>query len=182
MAAVLTRNDLVEADNAPEIEPPRKSNGDGYRFEMIFNGGGSRAYADTAVELIDVLIPGYEALDTNARVQARVTYGTALLPRVQATVLQDVDQEAIPEAEKSVLLQPRFEAVVVDEWASEVPLVLLDVHYAPHSEIPAPRSALEDVASPRNLIWVRVIEDYDMLLSLHDIGLINLAESNDFIV
>lgn len=181
MAAVITRNPLTD-DNPVAIEPPHKDDGSGYRFEMIYEGGRSRAYADTAADLIDVLIPGYAALDEAQRLQSRVSYGTGLLAPMQAEVLQSVDQTALSEDERAVLLAPRYEPIAVAEWGSEVPLVLLDVHYAPHSDLSAPRSTLEDVAQPRNLLWIRVAEEYDMLLSLAQIGYISLGENNEYAV
>jgi hypothetical protein len=181
MAAVITRNPLVE-DNPAPIEPPHKDDGSGYRFEMIYEGRGSRAYADTAAELLDCLIPGYETMSADERLTARVAYGTGLLAPLQAEVLQDVDQTALSEDERAVLLAPRYEPIAVAEWASEAPLVLLDVHYAPHSDVPAPHSTLEDVANPRNLVWVRVVDEYEMLLSLANIGFIALGENNEFTV
>lgn len=178
MAAVLTRN----PDAEEKIVDPVKADGSRYRYEMIFEGGRSRAYADTAIELVDALVPGYEAMDEEGRTRARVSYASSLLAPVQATVLQRVDQTAIPEAEKRVLLQPRFEPVVVEEWSSEVPLVLLDVHYQPYSDIAAPVSTLESGGDPRNLIWLRAADDLSLVLSLDRAGLISLGESTDFAV
>lgn len=181
MAAVMTSNPLAEDDTTP-VEAPRKADGSGYRFEMIFEGRHSRAYADTAVELLDCLIPGYETMSVEERLNARVAFGTGLLAPTQAEVLQSVNQTALNEDEKAVLLAPRYEPITVAEWGSEVPLVLLDVHYAPHSEQPAPVSTLEDVTNPRNILWIRVVDDYEMLLSLADIGYISLGENNEYTI
>ena len=180
MAAVITRNPLVE-DPTP-IEPPHKDDGSGYRFEMIYEGRRSRAYADTAADLLDCLIPGYADMSGEERLTARVAHGTGLLAPVQAEVLQSVDQTALSAEEKAVLLAPRYEPITVAEWGSEAPLVLLDAHYAPYSDIAAPHSTLEDVANPRNIVWIRVVDEYDMLLSLAAIGFITLGENNEYTV
>lgn len=181
MAAVITRNPLAEETPAL-IEPPHKDDGSGYRFEMIYEGGVSRAYADTAVDLLDCLIPGYASMSSEERLTARVGYATALLAPAQAAVLSQVDQTALSEAERAVLLAPRYEPIAIEEWDSETPLVLLDVHYAPHSDLLAPRSTLEDVADPRNIVWIRVVDEFDLLVSLTRIGYIDLAENNEFTI
>ena len=179
MAAVLTRN----PNTGEDVVAPTKADGSLYRYEMIFDRQRSRAYGDTAADLIDALVPGYATLGSDEeRIKARVRYATGLLAPLQASVLQQVDQTALSNAEKDVLLKPRFEAVTIDEWASEVPLVLLDVHYSPFSEIDAPVSTLEDVENPRNIIWVRAGEEYDLLMSLSNIGVITVAENSDFVV
>lgn len=178
MAAVLTRNPGTDSD----IVDPVKDDGSRYRYEMIFAQGRSRAYADTTADLIDALVPGYGNLAEPDQTAARVRYATNLLAPVQATVLAAHDQNGLSDEEKASLFAPRFEAVVVEEWASEVPLVLLDVHYAPFSDIPAPVSALEQVESPRNLIWVRASTDEDLLMSLDLLGVISLGENDDYLV
>ena len=181
MAAVITRNPLAD-DHSAAIEPPHKDDGSGYRFEMIYEGAASRAYADSAADLIDLLIPGYADMGAEEKTNARVAYGTGLLAPTQAQVLQHVDQSALSEQERAVLLAPRYEPVTITEWASEVPVVLLDVHYAPHSDLDAPRSTLEDVADPRNIAWIRVEEEYQMLVSLAQVGYIGLAENSEYTV
>lgn len=179
MTAVLLKN--TDADSAAP-EAPRKDDGSGYRFEMIFEQGRSRAYADLTADLLDVLIAGYAAGDEIERLRARVEYATGLLAPLQAVVLSQADQQAIPAEDLEVLLRPRYEPVVVDEWSSEVPLVLIDLHYAPHSDIPAPLSTLGDTADPDNIWWLRPGAEWDLLVSLDRVGLIGLGENTDFIV
>jgi hypothetical protein len=178
MPAVLTRNPAPNED----IVDPVKNDGSRYRFEMICEQGRSRAYADTAVDLLDVLMPGYGALPEDERIKARVEYATGLLAPMQATILQNHDQSQISDEDKAVLLQPRYEPVQVEEWSSEVPLVLLDVHYQPFGDVPAPMSMLEDVVNPRNIVWIRASDEFEMLLSLNRVGFISLGENNDFAV
>lgn len=178
MVAVLIRNPSVDQD----VDGPAKPDGTRYRFEMIYQQGRSRAYADTATELVGVFIAGYEEMSEEDRLRARVEYTTGLLAPVQATVLQGFDGSELTEAERAVLFQPRHAPVVVEEWSAQVPLVLLDVHYAPYSDIPAPVSALEDVYDPSNIYWLRAADEFDFLTALHRIGIISLGESNDFVV
>jgi hypothetical protein len=42
---------------------PMKADGTPFRFEMIYAGGYRRCYADTHLELVAALIPGYDELD-----------------------------------------------------------------------------------------------------------------------
>ena len=178
MSAKVTRNSFADT----EVVDPTKDDGSRYRFEMIFDSGRSRAYADTAADLVDVLVPGYAALDAEAKIAARVRYVTDMLASVQAAVLNAHDQSDLTPEERAILLQPRFEPVVVDEWSSEVPLVLADVHYAPYSDLTPPMSTLDDVADPRNLIWLRAGEEFALLTSLARIGYISLGENTEFVV
>lgn len=177
MPAVLTRP-------APEgdIIDPVKPDGSRYRFEMLFDQGRSRAYADIAADLLGVFIDGYADLGEDDRVKARIEYATGLLAPMQATILHGSDQQDLSDEDRAVILQPRHEPVVVEEWSSTVPLVLLDVHYVPFSDVPAPVSTLEDVADPSNLMWLRPSGEYEFLMSLHRVGVISLGENPDFVV
>lgn len=177
MPAVLTHP-------APEgdIIDPVKADGSRYRYEMIFEQGRTRAYADTAADLLDVFIDGYSDLDEGERLKARIEYATGLLAPMQATILHGSDQSDLSEEDRAVILQPRHEPVVVGEWSATVPLVLLDVHYVPFSDIPAPVSTFGDVANPSNLMWLRPSDEYEFLMSLHRIGIINIGENPDYVV
>lgn len=177
MSAVLTRP-------APEgdIIDPVKEDGSRYRYEMLFEQGRTRAYADSAADLLGVFVDGYADLAVEERVRARIEYAASLLAPMQATILHGSDQTDLSDEDRAVILQPRHEPVVVEEWSSAVPLVLLDVHYIPFSEVPAPVSTLEDVANPANLVWLRPSDEYEFLMSLHRVGTISLGENPDFTV
>lgn len=72
----------VEADGRPPV-PPGRADGAHYRYEMIFDGGNFRGYADTAYELVTYLIPGYDALaDRDARIRARIRFALDLAVRL----------------------------------------------------------------------------------------------------
>lgn len=177
MSAVCVPNDdtLTQA--------PVKDGGSWFRFEMVCDGGKTRAYADTADELLAVLLgPTYGAADEPGRLHARIDYATRLTARVQAVVYTSASTATISEADRAVLLQPRHQSVVVDEWSCEVPLVLVDVHYFPHTETPAPRSTIDDTINPVNLIWLRPADSLGFLVSLATAGVIDLAEQNDYTI
>jgi hypothetical protein len=178
MPAVIVTNQFGE-----DIEAPHKEDGARYRYEMLFAGQTRRAYADDATSLVAALLgETYTDLDDQERLSARVRFGTGLLSPLQASALEGFDVSALSADEQALLFQPRHEPVVAEEWASEVPLVLLDVHYAPFSDIPAPLSSVEQGLSPRNLLWVRVADEMDLILSLDRIGYITVGESTDFVV
>lgn len=178
MTATIIANPTADVD----VDVPLRADGRGYRYEMIFDRARSRAYADTTSELLAVLIGGYESLDTDERLTSRIRYASDLLAPAQAAVLARADQRTLAPEDLAVLTQPRFQPVVVDAWGCPVPLVLLDVHYAPYTNIPAPVSSLEDVTNPVNIHWVRPADEFELLASLDRLGLISLAESNDYIV
>lgn len=175
LTAVVIRNVLNDEDLAPATRP----DGARYRFEMIFQQGHSRAYADTAEDLMDVLAPGYAGLSQDEQVTARTRHATDLLAPLQAQVLH-AHPGPVSEEEQEVLLSARHVPLEVGEWGSAVPLVLVDVHYRPYSDIPAPTSALADVTDPPNIIWLRPADPYDYLVSLARAGVVVLSESNDF--
>lgn len=181
MSAVLVRNDPAAG------QAPHKPDGAWYRFEMLCHSDQTRAYADTADELLAVLMgPAYADLrNDDARLQARISWATSLLAPMQAAVYTSVDstvRDDLPDADRATLLQPRHVPVVVDEWSSPVPLVLVDVHYAPYTDIPAPMSTVADVADPPNIVWLRPTDPVEFLLSLDRTGYITLNEQDDFAI
>ncbi len=67
----------------PVPQPPTRADGQPYGFEMIH--GRWRTYADTPVELVTALIPGYTELDAPVeRMQARVRHAVDVQVVLQA--------------------------------------------------------------------------------------------------
>lgn len=177
MTARLAKNAFGEED----LRVPTKDDNSRYRYEMICQGESTRAYADTITDLLAVLIPGYADLDEAGQARARVQYAADTLAPLQAVVLSRFDRRTIPAEDLDVLTRPRHEPVVVEEWASTVPLVVMDVDYAPYTEIPAPMSATDHSVNPENLIWLRAGEDEDtFMVSLANAGIVTLNEALDY--
>src|SRR5436190_24289226 len=104
-------------------EAPMRPDGTPYRFEMIFDGFGYRAYADTLAELSEALIEGYSALpDDRARYKARIVNAVTHQVHLQAALNARGDLEACTEAEREVLLSPRHIQPQVASWNCAIPL------------------------------------------------------------
>jgi hypothetical protein len=146
-----------------------------YAYEMIFNGGRFRAYADTTDELMDVLIPGYTQMNQQARLTERLLFATMAQTVLQAAINanHDLDRETI-EAQ-IVLTGHRNTPVDIPTWESSIPLVLIDLHYVPYTERPAPVSLLDDTANPINLVWLRIASDMDFLTSFTEAGYLHVS-------
>src|SRR6266516_2978265 len=95
-----------------ETPPPAPTRPDGtpYRFEMIFDGGGWRAYADEPADLVAELIPGYGELDSPvARAEARIAYATSAQVALQAMLNSERGLDDCDEQERQMLLGPRHQ-------------------------------------------------------------------------
>lgn len=171
----------MEGTGEDSLVVPHREDGSPYRFEMLFNGMVDRAYADTAAALLDCLIPRYVHMSEGERLAARLQHAV----RTQVTVQADINWhhrnlvDCTPD-EQAVLTASRATPPLVAEWASQVPLVLVDAFYSPIGALPQPTSALADVTDPPNLFWLRVEDEHDYLVSLARVGLIVLNEHRDY--
>ena len=129
------------------IEPPVRPDGTLYRFEMIYDGAKYRAYADSATELCEALIPGYEHLEDPAeQATARIEFAVAQQVALQAAILAESHRSACTDDERDVLLSPRHVPPQLEIWEADVPLVLVDLYYEPH-ELRAHSERLDDVTA-----------------------------------
>src|SRR5829696_6262547 len=121
------------------VTAPVRSDGRPYQYELIYDGGRWRAYADDFPALVGELIDGYADLaDERARAEARTAY--AIRVQVVSQAQLNVDKplnECTPEQE-SVLMGNRDTPPVVERWNAPVPLVLVASFYEPHGELPQP--------------------------------------------
>lgn len=62
-----------------------------------------------------------------------------------------------------------------DMWSRDFPLVLLDVHYAPYSEIPPPLSSYGDYHHVPNIVWIEAMGEEEFLNSLTRIGYVTFG-------
>ena len=172
--AVVTRN--PRADVAPEV--PQRPDGGLFRFEMIFDGGRYRAYADTATELCEQLIPGYaELADDVSQAAARIQYAVRAQVHLQAAIVAEADLPGCSAEERELLLGPRHVPPVLETWEAEVPLVLVDTYYEPFGRLPQPQGRPRgDGAEGSNLIWLRPGDEAELLTSLADAGVLVLSE------
>jgi hypothetical protein len=150
--------------------PPVRPDGQAYPFEMIYAGGGWRAYADTPAELLALLIDGYGELeDDEARLRKRIRYAVDVSVPLQAEAAADGDVGGCNAEQRSVLLGTRDVAPSVTEWSAPVPLVLVTSYYAPDGPQPRPVEAGGDIT------WLDPRTDESLLTSLHNATWISVA-------
>lgn len=155
MSAYIVQN-TTEAVAAPT--PPV---GVVYGFEMIYEGGRTRAWANTAEDLIDALIPGYLSLDAEDRLRARLRLALQVRATVQAEINTDTDLSGQPDGVIAAL-NAGVQAPQINVWSAPCPLVVLDLHYLPHTNIAPPV-----VTGPGVLLWFLAYDEDDFLTSLH---------------
>lgn len=195
MAAVVIKNSR-RAEEAPVA--PIKANGTKYQFELIFDGGNKRAYADETGDLVAELIPGYvtqrerirkAGADQAAQEEAigeayfeRLKYAAGIQVQLQAALLAEYEDDAtvlITEEERAILLAPRDVPPSPKMWDCVVPLVLLEDFYQPLGKLPLPDAYPRSGNEPgSNLILLSTQTEEALLRSLHNAGIVNLAELN----
>jgi hypothetical protein len=174
MSAVVIRN-----PSGPVPPAPRKADGAVYRFEMLFDGLGYRAYADTATELCEELIAGYTAIDDEvAQAAARIQYAVGTQVRLQAELVDDEDaMTSTTPQEREILLGARHVPPALEVWEADVPLVLVDTYYQPLGRLPRPAGRPRGGGPPEsNLVWLRPADEAELLTSLSEAGVIILGE------
>lgn len=162
---------------------PTKPDGSPWTHAMVYQEGDTLtlAMADQAGELLSLVIDDYprevETEDDLAELDAvRIDYGIRLAQGVQeswlASAVQsgELDLAVVDERVVDAWFRAKDTGVDVsslpgdgDQWTQEVPLVCLDMAYAPFTEIPAPGG---------NVAWVRVRTETDLLASMGKLGLV----------
>lgn len=163
--------------------PPRHADGSTYPFAMYLDESARIVFADTHVDLLDALIEGYAQMDPAERDQERIGLAQHVAAVTQAQAMFDhgITRDDVTDQEWNALTAPRGQAQPrVNCWTSEVPLVVVETSYQPHTTVPRPTSALSDATSerPSNLAWVRPGEEGDFLASLHELSYIQLLHSD----
>lgn len=187
MSAVVIQNSRAGADGPPES--PVHDDGTRYPYSMRFDGGDSLAFGDTPVELLSLLIHDYDSMEPAEQQVARIKFAIRVQTTSQARLNHEVDgaYDTLTATELDVLNGPRFEqphgwgtGEMGDVWEPEhVPLVLVETGYAPYTDIDKPISAIADVENPPNIIWLRPVEEWEFLVSLANVGFIDLFEATD---
>lgn len=176
MSVILMRNN-VEGDGP--VIPPVRDNGAGYAYCMYFNGGAEVAFAESHVELLDVLIPGYLDFDDAERDYQRIRLAQSVAAQVQAEIIAEVSPDDVTDTEWAALTAPRgVSQPRADWWTSPVPLVVVETGYEPFTSIPRPASGLPvDDENRDNLWFIRPAEEEDFLVSLHEVGYLRMMEN-----
>lgn len=160
------------------VTMPTKDDGSSWPHGMLYQDGDTLtlAVADTAGELLAVLIDDYPAtggpdedlIEVDA---ARIDYGVRLAQGVQESWLatavteQGLDLGGVDERVVDAWFRSKDTGVDLGgaPWEQPVPLVCLDMAYAPFTDVPAPTG---------DVVWVRVRTETDLLASMDALGLI----------
>ncbi|MBV9024002.1 MAG: hypothetical protein JO362_09450 [Streptomycetaceae bacterium] len=167
MTFIRTRN--ASAAAAP-LAPPTKDDGSHYVFEMIYDGGSWRGYADTPTELMEGLIPEYpELLSPKDKAAARIRLALRLQVQLQAALAASEEFAQCTPEQQQVILAPRDTPPVIARWDAPVPLALVTTFYKPTGRLPRPEGPDEA------LIWIEPDSEWSLLVSLHQAGVIHVG-------
>lgn len=151
-----------------------------YHWELRDTAAGERIYAPTADDLLDHWLPGYLTRSRDDQLVLRIEHAAGVRAELAARFVADAEQggDRLPDGVRAVLLGSAWEPPEVGEWTHTVPLVLLDVLFAPFTERPAPTSSHGDVEDAPNLRWLRPSGPTKYLRSLAAAGWASLAENH----
>ncbi|ATM24740.1 hypothetical protein SMD44_p10241 (plasmid) [Streptomyces alboflavus] len=171
MTFIRTRNATAAAT---PLAPPTKDDGTTYVFEMIYDGGKWRGYADTPTELLVGLIPEYPELESpKERAAARIRLALRLQVQLQAVLATPEDLAQCTPEQQQAILAPRDTPPVLNHWDAPVPLVLVTTFYKPTGRLRRP-------TGPENsLLWIEPDDEWALLRSLAEIGVIHLGVDQD---
>jgi len=114
---------------------------------------------------LERLIAGYDCLDERSRRIARVSHAGQLHDELHAYFLARAAAESIPVApeEDALLVKPWWWIPSMRRWNGTMPLVLLDIHYAPFGFRGCP------VAGEGVIVWLRPTTEDAYLYSIADL-------------
>ena len=197
MPALITPNSR-EGEKSPSV--PFKEDGEFYNYIMYYEANRYIAYADDPAELVDIIIPGYEQMDPQQRLDARLSMALRMQAQVQAQIvisLTDQDRRELKDWELKALKgeyneespyqirgfwKERLpegtdpESIPEDDrmdiWTSDHPLVLIDASYMPWTNVAPPLGNPEG----NNIIWLRATDEIEFMESLTSIGFISFGD------
>lgn len=173
--------EIAAAPLPDQVWPPSPLNADGdpYQYCMVFNAATAVAWADSATELVGLLIDGYldvPEADLEEQAIQRVLYSVGAQVRAQARILDEADLSVVSPEELATLEGDRDKPPAVEVWTCPVPLVLVDAFYAPYGDRARPRSEPRDGSEPgSNIIWLPHVDEVAFLTGLARIGEVTLA-------
>lgn len=177
MAHVIVQN--TRSGEAP-VEPARRDDGTRYDYGMYFNEGRSIAWGDGFEDLIEVLSPGYQAADEQQALIERITLALRARKIVQAQVFAEADDgdvEALNPEEMSILDGTHQGRITIEDWNSDIPLVLVTTAYQPHTDTPRPVSKHGPYLEVPNMWWIDPMEDESLIRDLAAIGYVRVVET-----
>lgn len=151
--------------------PPRRPDGSMWRYEMVFDGGRRRSYADDLTVLTGELIGDYGDLAPAQRRAARAAHAHGVQAAVQARLIIAIGLAGCSSAGRLVLDDGWSPAPAIQAWAEPVPLVLVDSDYEPFTSTPRP------IGRDGHILWLDTTDDETYLTSLTVAGEVILARS-----
>lgn len=165
----------------PTSDPmlPPHPDGQPWQFVLLY-GDRMQAVADTATELLWLVVAGYDQIaadDIEGAFYARVDHAAGVAALVQHGVIQsaiDDGFELDDDVATTAMMSSKTELIPasvrdsVESWNYPVPLVLVATLYAPYTDQPAPAGD--------NVILVDPYTEKGYLASLHRLGLVTFTE------
>jgi hypothetical protein len=137
---------------------------------MLHDGGIHRTYAHSVTELLAALMPGYTDATAAKADDLRLRHALDTQVHLQAQLCSAGELKSCTPADRELLVGSRATPPEIDEWHAPVPLVLIDTFYEPHQRRSLPSG---------NLLWLRPRDETSYLQSLHDIGIVTVAEHHE---
>ncbi len=186
----VTTNHVNEGDTF--LAPPRDDHGS-WPFLLLHAGDATQhpqdislTFADTATELVGVLIPGYDAIphssgsncaapgtpsdaDHDEALWLRYSQAVSTAALIQQHILAaavangDFDSAAAPEDALTTMLGGKTNAFTGEHWRWNVLLVLIVTDYAPFTDVPRPTG---------RVAYLDPSTETTYLTSLHEAGLV----------
>ena len=174
------------ADETDTLTAPPHEGDDPWPFVLVHDDE-DITYADSATELVGVLIPDYDAIPANSDGETPCSdadHDTALWMRYgqavhTVTVLQesalaaatnngDFDPAAASEDTLTTMLGGKTVVFTGVEWPEQaVPLYLIATDYAPFTDVPRPAG---------NVVYLDPSTETAYLISLHEMGLVRFLQ------
>jgi len=174
------------ADETDTLTAPPHEGDDPWPFVLVHDDE-DITYADSATELVGVLIPDYDAIPANSDGETPCSdadHDTALWMRYgqavhTVTVLQesalaaatnngDFDPALAGEDTLTTMLGGKTVVFTGEQWPEQaVPLYLIATDYAPFTDVPRPAG---------NVVYLDPSTETAYLISLHEMGLVRFLQ------
>ncbi len=168
-------------EGAAPVAPPLNEAGRFYEYGLYYEGGRTIAWSDSFEELVNVLTPGYlDTTDEQERLVKRITLAISAQRTVQAQLYVDADSDlvrALTDQERALLDGSSRDQPVIEDWNSDIQLVLITTRYQPHTDTPAPVSKHGPYLQVPNMLWIDPITDESLMTSLHEIGWVRVVRT-----
>jgi hypothetical protein len=177
------RPDELPRNHHGDHTAPLTPTGQPYHLRWVdHENGGELVYAETADDLLNEWIPGYQDAAPSGRALLRAEHAVRIRDALVARLVVDAEAAGVdltPEQE-AILLADLGQMPDIPIWESPVPLVLLEGMYRPYTARLPPLSGIDgDVRDPSNIIWLRNADPRGYLESLAAAGIIDITIHND---